>query len=376
MMAALRRSWRASPQSHDVTQIGTPIDDSGNAALDDKIRQRVHSSAIYAIGPVCLVLSVFLNPFLQFQLGFIFWSITGGLFVTLFWISRIKHYARFRPVSFVYIGLLASGFRMEVNAMGDAGDQWIPTVLAQLIISTALAFNSKSDYLASCALIIFCMMVGGDQTQLALLANPLTITSIVCSVSVGTFLNSTIMSCLRSVFRTKEILHTLSMTDPLTGVLNRRALLQALTDALDAPTPRMVQFAIVDVDNFKSINDQNGHDVGDAVLIEFATTVRRLASPHLVGRLGGEEFGLIFVDTTAEQATELLQRMLEDVASLKIAGVTITFSGGLAQAVHPTEPATVMKLADLALYKAKTAGKARIMLANVEDRILDRLMLA
>lgn len=372
MLAALLRYLRASRRPYEAIEIGSQFEYFADAALEDKIRKRVHSSAIYVIGPVCLVSSVLLNPLLQVQLSLI-WSISGALFVILFWISRVEHYARFRPLSFVYVCLLAIGFRMEVDAMGDAGDQWITTILSQLILSTALAFNSRFDYLASCALIILCMIVGGDQTQTALLVNPLTLASIVCSVLVGTILNNTIMSCLRSVFRTKETLRKLSMTDPLTGVLNRRALLQALTQALDVGTPRAVQFAIVDVDDFKGINDQYGHDVGDAVLIEFAATVRRLASPHLMGRLGGEEFGLIFVGTTAEQASELLRRVLEAVASSPVAGVTVTFSGGLAQAVHPTEPAALMKLADVALYKAKTAGKARIMLTNIEERVVDQL---
>jgi diguanylate cyclase (GGDEF)-like protein len=116
--------------------------------------------------------------------------------------------------------------------------------------------------------------------------------------------------------------------------------------------------AILDLDHFKGVNDTYGHHIGDAVLCAFCKHVnRQIRPPHMLGRLGGEEFLLLMPGTSLAEADTVLERVRR---TLKPEGhVAYTFSGGVAQA-GPGEPlAGVIERADSALYHAKRIGRDR-----------------
>ena len=147
-------------------------------------------------------------------------------------------------------------------------------------------------------------------------------------------------------------------TDALTGVSNRRRIMQ-LGDATLSDRRRQSQplsLAILDLDNFKAINDTYGHPVGDAVLCAFCTHVsQRIRPSHMLGRLGGEEFLLLMPGTSLTAAEAVLSRvrhMLEPHV-----GVSYTFSAGLAQAGASELLPVVVERADNALYEAKRNGR-------------------
>ena len=152
-----------------------------------------------------------------------------------------------------------------------------------------------------------------------------------------------------------------ALTDELTGVPNRRHILQLAESALTDPRKHShpVSLAVLDLDHFKRINDTHGHNVGDAVLRRFCDhAVTHLRSGQALGRLGGEEFLLVLPGTELADAclaVERVRRTLEPHA-----GVRFTFSAGVAQARHGESLSALLERADRALYDAKALGRDRV----------------
>ncbi|MFZ6861526.1 GGDEF domain-containing protein [Undibacterium sp. Ji67W] len=160
-------------------------------------------------------------------------------------------------------------------------------------------------------------------------------------------------------------LQELSNTDPLTGLLNRRAL-SAFTSLEIAKAKRSelsISMLMIDLDLFKQINDQFGHDVGDKVLIHFSAIVRGLCREiDYVARSGGEEFILILPATPIEDAQAIAQRIQLALKADKREGLPdYTCSIGVATQndVHESFDA-LLKRADRAMYRAKKGGRNRI----------------
>src|SRR6476620_5957392 len=169
-----------------------------------------------------------------------------------------------------------------------------------------------------------------------------------------------------------ELRHkTAAMTDPLTGLLNRRAFLQDAESLLQQQTARDRPIAVllIDLDHFKSINDRFGHAVGDKVLQIFARTTRAgLRQTDLVGRLGGEEFTVVLADAGMDNAYLVADRLRNAfaVAAAVIDGQALhaTASIGVSVIVDPSQYlARLMTLADQALYLAKARGRNRVEVA-------------
>lgn len=172
------------------------------------------------------------------------------------------------------------------------------------------------------------------------------------------------------VFGQKEALERLTVTDPLTELPNRRGLLARLEHVL--PLQRRngepLSLALLDLDRFKSVNDKDGHPVGDAVL-QFVT--REIAvntrESDMLARLGGEEFGLLLPATGAEAARQLCERIRQHVEHLDLPMTThvrrLTISVGLTT-VAVDETTSFNRLyaeADRALYQAKHDGRNRVI---------------
>ena len=153
-----------------------------------------------------------------------------------------------------------------------------------------------------------------------------------------------------------------NITDPLTGLVNRRGMQAMLDEWEEAEQPFSIIMA--DIDYFKRINDQFGHDVGDQVLQFLAQRMQESSRPDdLVCRSGGEEFILLLPKTDASVALNAAERLRQRVASevCPSIGQTVTLSFGVAS--WPCGNATiaeVMKSADSALYVAKEAGRNRV----------------
>lgn len=153
----------------------------------------------------------------------------------------------------------------------------------------------------------------------------------------------------------------LARTDPLTGLCNRRALMERFARFVDAR--ESVRLMVVDIDRFKTINDSFGHDVGDQVLEAFADVLR----PHIRGeifaaRLGGEEFGLIGPTSALDPALAL--QLLAEIAIAPMPhGERVTASIGVAEAKVTGADSwnALYAHADRALYRAKSEGRNRVV---------------
>lgn len=165
-----------------------------------------------------------------------------------------------------------------------------------------------------------------------------------------------------------------SRTDALTGALNRRALYSEADRAMAAlrSLGRPFVLILLDIDNFKSLNDRYGHAAGDHVLCGLVDCINRLLrSNDLLARTGGEEFAILLPETSAEQGTAAAERLRAAIDSLEIEfdglPMHISVSIGLREAADKTETFdSVMHSADRAMYMAKRAGKNRAVLARSE----------
>jgi diguanylate cyclase len=163
---------------------------------------------------------------------------------------------------------------------------------------------------------------------------------------------------------------TLAQKDPLTSALNRRGLEQAFR-AESARAQRYqspLTLAMMDLDNFKQVNDRLGHVAGDRALIHFVTTVHATLRPtDLIVRSGGEEFGVLIPASTVQEGAAAIERLKRELAcrpfQFESEALVLTFSAGVAQ-WHPGETLEqLMRRADAGLYEAKKAGKNRVLKA-------------
>ncbi len=158
-------------------------------------------------------------------------------------------------------------------------------------------------------------------------------------------------------------LERLALSDPLTGLANRRAALARLDDWAGAPG--QITLGIADIDFFKRVNDRLGHDGGDASLAHFAGMLRRMVpADWLVARIGGEEFLIAAkgADFPAFAARiEAVRVAVADTPLITAAGPWhLTASFGLAERRRDEAPGRLITRADTALYAAKQAGRNRI----------------
>ena len=170
-------------------------------------------------------------------------------------------------------------------------------------------------------------------------------------------------------------LEELAATDPLTGVLNRRkffALGEAATNAAVIER-RPLSVVLMDIDHFKAINDTHGHTAGDAALTAVARVIcDNLRKGELVGRVGGDEFAVLLPGSDAVLAERVAQRILQLISSQPFAveGVTFDLHGSLGVAELGRGAAgglpSLLDQADRAMYRAKNAGRNRVVLFGRE----------
>lgn len=159
-------------------------------------------------------------------------------------------------------------------------------------------------------------------------------------------------------------LRELSKKDDLTGIFNRRHLMEALTNEVDKAERYHyhLSFAIFDLDNFKRINDTYGHSAGDTVLVQFANLLRgRLRKTDIAGRYGGEEFAVVFSGTPLDRAVNICDELRGLVAKTSFGeikpAIRFTTSVGVSSFTEGMEKEVLIDTADKSLYMAKNAGK-------------------
>lgn len=186
------------------------------------------------------------------------------------------------------------------------------------------------------------------------------------------YLTQVFNTMIESLRHNREELERLSRTDSLTGLGNRRHLLSLLPQEIERSRRSTQPFSILmlDVDHFKKYNDDYGHQAGDNVLVRVGTVLRNAIRPYdCAARYGGEEFLVVLSGVALDDARECGERIRKRVRAEQIDGGPMTVSIGVAEyPAHGDTEDAIIGQADAALFRAKRAGRDRVVCASTRGR--------
>ncbi len=188
--------------------------------------------------------------------------------------------------------------------------------------------------------------------------------------------NQALAHSIERLTQAQKVLEQLAITDPLTGLYNRRYFEERMQETFSLIGRQKVSIHLLmfDLDHFKVVNDRWGHSVGDAVLVHFSEIMRHCVRRHdIIARIGGEEFVVAMLNIPLEQAQRAAERIRNEIESVpyKVGpeSIPVTTSVGLAMLPVVDDPGTaitlngLLKMADDALYRAKSEGRNRLVIA-------------
>jgi len=173
--------------------------------------------------------------------------------------------------------------------------------------------------------------------------------------------------------RAEEMYRRMAFTDALTGLDNRLSMMRDLEHALDRTlrTDKSLALLLLDLDRFKEVNDTHGHPAGDEVLREVARRLRQVVrKSDLVSRLGGDEFAIVIEDITGiDQVLQVAEKVIKSLSSeIRYKDLTLSIGTSIGIALvpeHADDIETLIRYADMELYRAKAEGRNRYSLYSV-----------
>ncbi|WP_024676532.1 GGDEF domain-containing protein [Pseudomonas syringae] len=282
-------------------------------------------------------------------------ALTTGLVLTCWWQYRATHFSVWRGVGMASVIIVALSFSRASQLNSELGINWALPIAIMIILCSTLLVVYTRDYLFVSVLswIILSPAQGIDTDSAAYVFMMLFFVS---SIALGVVLNHTYTRTLRKVLTLESRFRELSLTDDLTDILNRRALMLALDEHVANNSGSY--FLMLDIDNFKTINDQFGHDAGDEVLRLMASCLQQTPGSLAFGRMGGEEFGVILPVSGESVACDYVLRLLDTIRRSPTVS-PLTCSAGLADIDANSTSSQVLKTADVNMYQAKREGKDR-----------------
>jgi diguanylate cyclase (GGDEF)-like protein len=266
-----------------------------------------------------------------------------------------------RPPLVALHAICPLGIAITTAAVAIAKPVALTSMFYLLPLTLAAYFLHRRAVLAN-----FALAAAGYALALVLFVEPvLRVASFVAVMSIIAVVSGVILVLTERVGGLVQRLQDLAIYDTLTGALNR----QPFSERLDIEMARVARsggtcaVAMIDLDNFKALNDAQGHAAGDDALAHFGELVRTgKRRADLFGRVGGEEFMVILVDTDAASAVIYADNLR---ARLAAARLPVTVSIGIADTEESgASVATLMADADRALYRAKRAGRDRVVRAG------------
>ena len=313
------------------------------------------------------------------SLGMIFMSVFIGLLLLCHFCSQQRWVEKFMPmlsVQLFTLVLLIHGYFVgsfsPATMVGYVGWAGVGLIL----------FDRKIIYCALAPATIVLLLLNYLSTFAGLPYAPLfnmepmnqTVMNPFWVMSMFFFLVPLMLVCLflfeilLSQWRIREAtIATLSRIDPLTNVMNRRSIANQL-EQLHQQRKALYSVVLLDLDHFKHINDNDGHDMGDQVLIQVAECLaQHVREQDMIGRFGGEEFILLLPNTTTEQAQHVAERCRIALTELNFVyeqqqPFSISASFGVSSSQNASEPQQIIRQADQALYAVKTAGRNQVQI--------------
>ncbi len=265
-----------------------------------------------------------------------------------------------------------------------------PLALLQLTVAWSVLFHRKglrpADYLTG-TLFVACAVLAVSRGLIELLVAADVAPALHRIVSTGVFVFGSILPMLGTIGfmlmcsdQLSDDLGRLAMIDPLTGAYNRRTLAERAQAAIGEATRLHLPLALlaIDVDHFKQINDEYGHDTGDEALLGLVRLMgESLDAGYVLSRIGGEEFAILMPGLDEAEACGVAERVRRHVAdsSLSINGHTIRLRisiGVSALAGDVADLGAMLRAADRALYAAKRGGRDRVVAGATLARAPDR----
>lgn len=233
--------------------------------------------------------------------------------------------------------------RFEIDLSARAGGEWLRATIMPLGDGAVVSFVDVSDLKGA--------LIAAERARAALAAE------------------------IRQRQRLEDELRRLSLTDELTGLANRRALLRHLRREIRRMRRHGDPLAViaVDLDHFKAINDAHGHPAGDALLVGIGALLHDMTRRDLdlVARIGGEEFMVVLPRTGRDEACGLAERLRAELAarSWPIGGTELRVTGsfGVIACDDHADPRSLIAQADAALYRAKRTGRDRVVVCEAPD---------
>lgn len=328
-----------------------PDRDDGEAVLS-AYRNRI----FYRLGivAVILLLPFVVNAFVQGRVGIAFASLA---LVVVFAIDVIAiRRGRKPPVPpAILIVPVAVAVGITIVRQGVIGALWAyPAVMLFQFVASRWVANLLNGLLVIMVTVLAYQHLGLSITVRVFVT--LVLTMIFTNIFLGI------------VLRLQERLRKLGITDALTGVYNRRHMDAEVGEAVERHKRYGADSSLllVDIDHFKSVNDDFGHAAGDRVLREIAALMRRsLRKLDLVFRIGGEEFMVLLPDVKQAGAAEAAEKLRREVASAEfIADRTVTVSIGVSELGPDEDRDQWIRRADRALYAAKSGGRDSIAISD------------
>lgn len=308
---------------------------------------------------LAIAVLIFVTPFaiLNFIQGHILLALGFAGVVVTFLIDGIAlHLKKRPPIPFAYLvipGIFTMIFSVATEGIPGAWGCFPATVLCFFVLPRRIA-------VATCLLML--VAAGGVLTQSIGLNMGLRFTVAMALNIVVIYFITAVIGDLQSDLIDQAI------TDPLTGAFNRRQMEFALDEAMarHQRTESPVSVLMIDIDHFKHINDELGHEAGDSVLKNLVSLIKaRTRKLDRLFRMGGEEFLLLLPDTPGAAATKQadnLRTRIGDGSLIKNRHVTVSI--GVAEYTADLPQNTWLKMADDALYRAKSDGRNRVVLAD------------
>jgi len=260
------------------------------------------------------------------------------------------------PLQIVLLTLL---FEREIAYLGEHMHMWGMVATTLIALGMSIFFVSTRDYLVALIAVWAIMWqvnsAGGDP----LLKNHFYL-HVAATTVLGTCLNATYVKTMNRLYELMKNYRNLSQIDFLTKAPNRRSLMDAIHTTVETCIDTRSEnawFLMLDIDYFKKINDKLGHARGDDVLIHLSQLIRQDSIKHHFGRLGGEEFGILYKDCSEEDVRKSVAALL--TSAQLYPPCPYSFSAGLTQIRVTSDLSTILSQADQELYNAKREGRSR-----------------